>query len=193
LQQDRLFFCKMSRVLEKVQKCESIIDYQFVKKRHCVDALFAYSGYCHELGEVALIKKNDGLGILGDIILQLHLCKKWLELGLSRGNVHTSLTCKFVPANQCAPEQWNQVRQEAASNKSLASVGRDQGLDACVVLNPGTTNVPDSVMATTVEAIIGAVSLDGGNDAVGRLIDKLNLNHDLLKAVMSNISFPSLP
>ena len=82
------FIGEMAHVMEKVRLCESIIGYEFIQKRHCVDALFAYSGYCHELGPVVLIKKNDGLAVLGDIVLQLRLCKKWLDLGLSRGKLY---------------------------------------------------------------------------------------------------------
>ena len=72
-------------VLKKVKECEGIIEYEFKEKRRGVEALFAYPGVCRELGAPTAIKKNDGLGILGDIVLQDHLCRQWLELGLSKG------------------------------------------------------------------------------------------------------------
>ncbi|KAJ9609963.1 hypothetical protein H2200_006293 [Cladophialophora chaetospira] len=152
----------MGKVLEKVKQCEAIIDYEFKEKHHGVEALFTYTGNCQELGALVEIKKNDGLGILGDIILQDHLCRKWLELGLSK-------------------KDWSRIRQEVASNANLAAIGKAKALDACVVLNPGQTAVQDSIMATTVEAIIGAVDLDGGKAAAEKVIERLSLSHDLLK------------
>lgn len=47
-------------------------------------------------------------------------------------------------------------------------------------------------MATAMEAIIGAVSLDGGSNAVERLLDTLNLSHSLLRVVMSKFFYNPL-
>ncbi|OCT51940.1 RNase3 domain protein [Cladophialophora carrionii] len=138
----------MAAVPEKVRQCESIIGYEFAEKRHGIEALFAYSGSCRYMGSTFAVKKNDALGIFGDI---------------------------------------------AASNSNLASIGKARGLDACVVLNPGTAEVTDSVMATTVEAIIGAVSLDGGRAAAEKVMDRLNVTHELLTPVKSKTLLPSRP
>ncbi|ETI22117.1 hypothetical protein G647_06189 [Cladophialophora carrionii CBS 160.54] len=166
----------MAAVPEKVRQCESIIGYEFAEKRHGIDALFAYSGSCRYMGSILAIKKNDTLGIFGDIVIQDHLCRQWLAIGLSKGM-----------------RQWTQIRQQAASNSNLASIGKARGLDACVVLNPGTAEVTDSVMATTVEAIIGAVSLDGGRAAAEKVMDRLNVTHELLTPVKSKTLLPSWP
>ncbi|EXJ58914.1 hypothetical protein A1O7_06344 [Cladophialophora yegresii CBS 114405] len=165
----------MARVLEEVTECESIIGYEFREKRHAIRALFAYTGACQYMDSIFGVKKNDGLAIYGDIVIQDHLCRQWLDLGLTKGMW-----------------EWTQIRQ-VASNTNLASIGRARGLDACVVLNPGTVNVTDSVMATTVEAIIGAVALDGGRAAAEQVIDRLNVTHELLTAVKSTTLLPSRP
>lgn len=90
-------------------------------------------------------------------------------------------------------EDWTRIVQETASNVNLAIVGKAKGLDSCVVLNPGTTSVTDSVMATTIEAIIGAVELDGGRAAAGEVIEGLGLSHDLLNLVTSTTLLPFHP
>lgn len=47
-------------------------------------------------------------------------------------------------------------------------------------------------MATTIEAIIGAVQLDGGPEAVAQLVTRLGLVHPMLTAVMSKFPFPPM-
>ena len=71
-------------------------------------------------------------------------------------------------------------------NASLADVGFRAGLDACVYLNPGTTAVSKRTMATTVEAILGAVHRDGGEAAMARVMETLGVTHARLEPVTSN-------
>jgi hypothetical protein len=44
-------------------------------------------------------------------------------------------------------------------------------------------------MASTTEAIIGAVELDGGSEAVMQLVTRLGLIHPMLTSVMSKVPF----
>jgi len=71
-------------------------------------------------------------------------------------------------------------------------VGFQHGLGACVILNPGTPNVSDGAMAGTVQAIIGAVDLDGDSEAVMQVVTRLGLVHPVLTPVTSNSPFPYL-
>lgn len=59
-----------------------------------------------------------------------------------------------------------------ANNASLAKAGFLKGLDRFIHLNPSARgHVTDNLMATTVEAVIGAVYLDSGYDiAVARKV-----------------------
>lgn len=54
------------------------------------------------------------------------------------------------------------------------------GLDQCINLNPGTDRVSQDMMATTIEAILGAVHLDGGDDALASVMARLGLTSELL-------------
>lgn len=78
-----------------------------------------------------------------------------------------------------------QIRNSILSNENLARVGFQTGLDRCLNLNPGTAVISQSMMATTVEAILGAVHLDGGDQALASVMINLGLTSDLL--VMSTI------
>jgi ribonuclease-3 len=52
-----------------------------------------------------------------------------------------------------------------ATNENLAKIGFSLGLDAYIQLNPSAQGVvPGRLMATTIEAIVGAVYLDSNKD-----------------------------
>lgn len=72
------------------------------------------------------------------------------------------------------------MREEVLGNPNLARIGFENGLNGCINLNPGTWEVSDAMMATTVEAILGAVHLDGGDEALTTVMDRLGLTHNLL-------------
>lgn len=79
--------------------------------------------------------------------------------------------------------QWDQIRQEALGNVNLANAGFSLGLRDCVVLNPGRRagDVSVGMMATSVEAKLGAVHLDGSDAALTAVMEALDLfSHSLL-------------
>lgn len=86
--------------------------------------------------------------------------------------------------------QWTKAEQDLLSYVHLSEVGFAHHLDTCVVLNAGTPSVTAKIMATTVEAVLGAVYLDGGEDALGRVLETLNVTHEFLKAVTFTPSPP---
>ena len=67
-----------------------------------------------------------------------------------------------------------------AQNTNLADEGFHRGLDACILLNPGTAKVSPKTMATTMEAILGAVDLDAGPDAMTKVANLLGIIHPIL-------------
>lgn len=68
------------------------------------------------------------------------------------------------------------------SNATLASTVRNLGLDTHVILNPGHIGrVSDKVLATTMEAILGAIYLDSTKelDTVRRAMTLLGLTAEV--------------
>lgn len=54
-----------------------------------------------------------------------------------------------------------------ATNENLAQIGLSLGIDAYIQLNPSSQGiVNERLMATTMEAIIGAVYLDSGKNVM---------------------------
>lgn len=80
-------------------------------------------------------------------------------------------------------EQWTKAEQGLLSNEHLSEVGFRHHLDTCVIPNMGTPTVTESIMATCVEAILGAVLLDGGEPALARVLRTLDMSHEFLEAV----------
>jgi ribonuclease-3 len=70
------------------------------------------------------------------------------------------------------------------SNDSLARRGYDHGIDTFVYCNAGTV-VSAKMVASTLEAIIGAVYQDGGDTAVLQVVEHLGfLEHRLLMVML---------
>lgn len=70
---------------------------------------------------------------------------------------------------------WTSIRNEALCNNFLAERGFCHGLDLCINKDAGTPSVSPKMMATAVEAILGAVHLDGGDDALRRVLTRLRI------------------
>ncbi|KAF2278957.1 uncharacterized protein EI97DRAFT_372268 [Westerdykella ornata] len=141
--------------------CEGIIGWDFVDKTLCAMALTTVPGVFFLQGELRNFRCNDNIAVYGDAVSRSYLCRKWFDAGLDKG-------------------QWTQIFNNVLGNNNLEDVGRHSGLHHCVVTNPGTPTVSPRTMATTVEAILGAVHLDGGDAALGQVMDTLGLNHPLL-------------
>ncbi|PYH28117.1 uncharacterized protein BO87DRAFT_322949, partial [Aspergillus neoniger CBS 115656] len=78
----------------------------------------------------------------------------------------------------CVVEQINQMVSRIASNTNLAQRGFELGLDRYICKNPSQGNfVSDKLMATTVEAIAGAVFVEISwvRVALQRIVDALGL------------------
>lgn len=71
--------------------------------------------------------------------------------------------------------QWNQMRADLLGNENLARVGFSNRLDHCINLSPGTEAVSRKMMATSVQAILGAVYRDGGEKALANVMKRLDL------------------
>ena len=68
------------------------------------------------------------------------------------------------------------IVQRVGSNANLDRVGRLHGLDVFVCRNPSQGNqISPITMTATVEAILGAVYLDGGIGSVSEVMEILGL------------------
>jgi dsRNA-specific ribonuclease len=80
---------------------------------------------------------------------------------------------------------WTLIRNEALCNESLAERGFEHGLDRYITKDYGTPVVSKKMMATAVEALLGAVHLDGGDGALSRVMGHLRIVDPFYDSVMS--------
>jgi len=74
------------------------------------------------------------------------------------------------------------VRSALATNESLSSLGRRIGLEDCIIVeHQGAHLLGDITIATAVEALIAAVYLDGGDEALASVMDCFKFDHPLLR------------
>ncbi|KLP16002.1 Uncharacterized protein LW94_12698 [Fusarium fujikuroi] len=160
------------RFSRKVAECESIITYEFNSKSLCAQALNAAAdsmAVCYMDGSIKKMPKNDRLAVYGDAAAAAYLCSLWVKGGLPKPDI-----------KDC----WTTLRRDLISNDNLTRVGRERGLHKCINMNGGTTRVSSGMVATAVEAIHGAVGMDGGRDALARVMKHLGLTeHALLGSV----------
>ncbi|KAL1296754.1 hypothetical protein AAFC00_000221 [Neodothiora populina] len=100
---------------------------------------------------------NKRLAILGDTAINHVLSEQWFNSGDSKA-------------------EWTKIREDIASNEGLAQLGWDSGLADLLNVNPMNPVPPTMrLVSDLVEAVIGAVDLDGGIDAVKQVMRTLGL------------------
>jgi ribonuclease III len=76
--------------------------------------------------------------------------------------------------------EWSDISRSIVGNDKLRAVGVGLGLQKCLHMDPGMADPSTNMVATMIEALLGAVYLDGGNDALVAVVAKLELGHELL-------------
>ncbi|MFA7661616.1 MAG: ribonuclease III [Anaerovoracaceae bacterium] len=152
---------------------ENTIGYHFAERNLLIQAL-THSSYIKN-PEERVLRNNERLEFLGDAILDAVVSQ---ELYLRLPNVEEGKLTK--------------IRARVVCENSLAKLARTLGLGQYLLLGPGENRTggrdKDSILADTMEAVIGAVVLDGGYFAAEKFI----LTHfgEVLKDTM-NQSFIS--
>lgn len=130
------------------------------------------------------LSNNKRLSVLGDAVLTKVLCGIWFN---ARGtnDCQVSLDVRLTISDRnLDSSDWTTLRNDMLSNDSLARRGYTHGIDTYVFCNEGTV-VSVKMVASTLEAIIGAVYQDGGDAAVLRVMEHFGfLEHRLLMVML---------
>lgn len=143
--------------LNMIHRVEDVIGYKFKDNDIVWEALQAAGSVVRQSGNRSFREGNKRLAIVGDAVLKLALVEDWYD-------------------GEEAREMANHILSTVASNANLNKVGRLHGLDELVNTNPSQRHsVSPVTMTATVEAVLGAIYLDGGLDAAKQVIQTLRL------------------
>lgn len=160
-----------------VEHVEDTVPHTFANKKLCAES-FNNAGPTASVyvadGQFTILPKNDRLAVYGDAVAASMLCRDWYDGGSSKGMLMVAhLRCLFSLTTKKAA--WTAMRNNVLSNECLAEIGFTLGLDKYVNMDAGTTVVSKKMMATAVEALLGAVHLDGGDEALRRVLGLLRI------------------
>lgn len=143
-----------------IEKLESKIAYTFQRRELAVQAL-THSSYANER-KINKIKDYERLEFLGDAVLEL-------------------VSSEFLYGkHQEMPEgQLSRTRATMVCEPSLAACARDLGLDRYILLGKGEEMTGgrgrDSIISDVMEALIGAIYVDGGFERAKEFIHRFVL------------------
>lgn len=80
----------------QVERCETIIGYQFTGKSLCLEALHTHPSTVVLGGRLVQVRKNGHVAVLGDSVLKSHLCQLWFSTGRPKG-LATPLPVRLQP------------------------------------------------------------------------------------------------
>ncbi|KAI0167585.1 hypothetical protein BJ166DRAFT_590091 [Pestalotiopsis sp. NC0098] len=152
----------------KIWQCEQITGHRVKSRLLFAEALNAIPDRIEttvrlDNRRVVVVPANIRLAVYGDAIIQAHLVKLWLSTG---------------PAS--TRKQWTGVCQELLSNDNLATVYHEHEFQLCTLTHSEQVEMFFSKAkvkgkATLIEAVLGAIHLEGGDAALGSAMKRLGL------------------
>ncbi|KAL8704713.1 MAG: hypothetical protein Q9201_002137 [Fulgogasparrea decipioides] len=137
--------------------CEKKIGYKFKDPLLLFEALQSQGSWTAVTSGPRLAEGNKRLAVLGDKVLDLLLAMKWYPTWEKRGI-------------------FDRLRNEVTSNENFLAVCVNADLQQFISLPNGGVSIQPKAMATSVEAIIGAVYLDGGLESVKKVAQELGID-----------------
>ncbi|KAI8954264.1 ribonuclease III domain-containing protein [Xylaria longipes] len=142
----------------KLSLAQQILDYEFQNEDLLWEALQAPGSNVATLNGRELTQGNKGLAHVGDAVIMLVIKLDGYTTNRSIGEAQRSL-------------------ERLANNYQFTSKCDETGLTACINHNPSQGNlVSPRIRADTLEAVIGAVYLDGGIDNAKLAMRVLRIN-----------------
>lgn len=158
-----------------MKRVQAIIVYQFSDVHILWEALQGPGSPIRLIRTRRVTDGNKRLALIGDSILTHILREDWYNSGELRGNLFQSDVMCLVETKESLV-QVGSIVSSVASNANLNRVGQQHGLQNLIYLGPSPFKAASpGTVATTVEAIIGAVYLDGGAAKVKKVLRTLGL------------------
>jgi ribonuclease III len=138
---------------EKMSRCEELLRYRFVDRELLETCL------THASISKTRLTSNERLEFLGDAIMGAIICE--------------TLYHRFPES----PEgELTRMKSSLVSRNTCAEITKELGLDRCLLLGKGLSihnEVPLSILAGVIEALVAGVYFDGGMEACRRMVERL--------------------
>ena len=147
---------KFSSRDEKILKLEDILGLQFKKKDYALQAITSISFTTEYNKKHNEIYNQNALATLGDAVLKTVISETLLkkERNITKGTL-------------------TETKKELESNDRLHKIGLQLGVKECLLVTD-SEDITEYKIATTIEAIIGAIYLSNGIRATKRFVmDKI--------------------
>ncbi|QDT32081.1 ribonuclease III [Thalassoglobus polymorphus] len=151
---------------EQLQECQAILGYEFKDPDILILSL------THASASRVRLESNERLEFLGDAILGAAVCE--------------SLFQRFPEASE---GELTRIKSVVVSRATCARIVRQWRLHDYLILGKGITmssHIPNSVLATVFEAIIGGIYLDRGFDAAKSFIQRI-IDQEITQAADSEV------
>ncbi|KAF1343865.1 ribonuclease III domain-containing protein [Delphinella strobiligena] len=140
-----------------VQRLEYIIGYEFEDKSWAWEAVQVAGSGVYRIGGRDVSKGNQRLAICGDASVQKCLVHPWYHSGAAKG-------------------EWDSRYRKLLTNDNFCRIGNETGLAEFLHKNPNSPcATSDKLVATLIEAIFGAVEIDGGEVALRTVMRNIGL------------------
>jgi ribonuclease-3 len=152
----------MTNIEEKLNLLEERLGYGFAEKRFLIEAM-THRSYLNEHADFPYAH-NERLEFLGDAVLEL-------------------IVTEYLYRNYANPEgELTNWRAALVNAKTLSGIASQLNFEEFLLLSKGEARDKNSkarmyILANAIEAIIGAIYLDGGTSAAETFINKHILSH----------------
>jgi len=158
----------------KLQRAETIIGYAFHDKTLLWEALQIAGSGETRIGGRNIPKGNERMAVYGDSVLSAMLSESWFHKDATKGQLDG---VDWLLSHLKTTGMWTAWRGRLLGNENLSRVGFSTGLDQCLNMNRfNTVLVSAKMSATLVEAVVGALALDGTVEDVKKVLENLGIN-----------------
>ncbi len=138
---------------DELDRAESILQHTFS------DQELLQRAFIHASVTDTRLASNERLEFLGDAILGMYVCERI-----------------FLRYPKYLEGEMTKVKSHAVSRSACAELAIDAGLDQLIRVGKGMQGqqaLPSSLAAAVTEAVVAALYIDGGMEAVGRFLEPL--------------------
>lgn len=140
-------------IQQKLEQCEAILHYRFV------DRALLETCLTHASVAKTRLDSNERLEFLGDAILGAIVCERLFH--------------RFPEATE---GELTRMKSSLVSRNTCAAITKELGLDRCLILGKGLSvhhEIPLSILAGVIEALVAGVYFDGGMEACRRMVERM--------------------